>query len=104
MAAKTIRPVKDTDSPSLMGWLEKPLNLFGVVFAFATAVFGGGYAIGIYKADLERQVATIKQEQDCNERVEQEKDKCAEYRRSVETEKMEELNKTIESLKNTIKK
>lgn len=47
---------------------------------------------------------SIRREQECNERVNQEKEKCAEYRRSVEAEKMDNLTKTIESLQAIRKK
>ncbi len=76
-------------------WFEKPLNF---IIALST-IFGLGYAVGIYKTDLEQQVVSIRREQECNERVAQEKEKCAEYRRTIEAEKMDNLAKTIESLK-----
>jgi hypothetical protein len=94
LTAKSSKTEKSTDSDKDK-WFEKPLTfILGL-----TSIFSLGYGFGSYKADLEQQVVTIRREQECNERVAQEKEKCAEYRRTVETEKMDNLTKTIESLK-----
>lgn len=93
MAAKNT-PVAEKDK-----WYEKPIAFGIAVLTLVTTCFAIGYSTGDFKKGLEQQVTTLQKEQECNERVQQEKEKCAEYRRTVETEKMQDLTKTIESLK-----
>ena len=58
-------------------------------------MFGAGYAFKSFTSDIER----IKLERDCSERVLLEKEKCSEYRREVETEKIADLKNAVEDLK-----
>jgi hypothetical protein len=103
--AKKITPTAQATTPDKIDkWHEKPLNVAGTVLGLFSVLFSGGYAAAVYKLGVEQEMANIRREQECNERVAQEKEKCAEYRRSVEAEKMENLVKTIESLQAVNKK
>ena len=62
-------------------------------------IFGIGYGIGIYKKSLEQELEKIKTEQECNEKITAEKEKCSEYRRKVEEEKISDLTATVNELK-----
>jgi hypothetical protein len=79
-------------------WLEKPINLLIAVLGLITTVFITGYKVGDYKKDLEQQLVLIKKQQECNESVQQEKDKCSEFKREVERKQLEDLKLTVKEL------
>lgn len=84
-------------------WYEKTLNVIGAALAVAGTFVSAGYVASEYMNGVEQEMVSIRREQECNERVAQEKEKCAEYRRSVEAEKVDNLTKTIESLQSVNK-
>ncbi|MDU0372014.1 hypothetical protein ACFPAF_16545 [Hymenobacter endophyticus] len=106
MAKKITPPVKTEASSTDKAdkWYEKPLNLAALVLGLIASLFGAGYGAATYKIGVEQAMLNLRREQECNERVNLEKEKCAEYRQSVQAEKMENLVKTIESLQTVSKK
>jgi hypothetical protein len=85
-------------------WYEKPISIAGGILVLVSFLVSVGYGAAMYKSGVEQEMISIRREQECNERVNQEKEKCTEYRRSVEAEKIDNLTKTIESLQAIRKK
>ncbi|MCU0321288.1 MAG: hypothetical protein MUE72_02665 [Chitinophagaceae bacterium] len=79
-------------------WFDKPLNRYITITGVVTSIFVTGYKVGDFKKDLEQQLILIKREQDCNQLIQQEKEKCAEFRREVEAKQIESLKQTVYEL------
>jgi len=94
----TSSPVEPAPPPK-EDWLDKPLTKVATVISVVSSIFGAGYGMATNNTTVQQQMLTMQQQQACNERVAQEQEKCAEYRRSVEAERMQNLTKTVESLR-----
>ena len=93
MANSKIIPKKGNEE-----WFDKAANRWAAILTILAFVFSAGIWIGNYQKDLEQQLILIKKEQDCNQLIQEEKYKCAEFRREFENKQLENLKKTVDEL------
>lgn len=91
-------PTKKTNITSKENWFDKPLNRYVTISGIVASVFLAGYKVGDYKKDVEQQLILIKQSQECNEKLQQERERCMEFRRENEDKTLDNLAKTVEEL------
>jgi hypothetical protein len=92
---KKVKPKNTFDFKTL---LENPINRFIAICTIIVTLFSAGYKTGDLKNEFDHKLEMLKKQQECNESVQNEKEKCLEYKRNLENQRMDNLAKTIEEL------
>jgi uncharacterized membrane protein len=101
MAKKQNNQTKQTPKPifsKTANWLENTFNRLIAIIVGIVTIFSIGFSVGDFKKDLENKVDVLKAQQECNNLVQTERDKCSEIRKALENQKLDELSTTIKEL------